>query len=45
MVLVDVNSDDGVVEVGVGALENFVVLVLFVAHGVEAAEDELEHCF
>lgn len=34
MISEDVYSHNGVVELGVGALKDFVVLVLLVAHGI-----------
>ena len=42
MISVDVDSDDGMVVVGIGALEYIIVCMLLVVQSVQAFEDELE---
>ena len=42
MISVNVYSDHSVVELGVGTLQNFIVLMLFVIQGVQAFKDEVE---
>jgi hypothetical protein len=43
VVTVNVNSDYGVVEFRVRALQDLIVLVLLVVEGIEASKEELEN--